>query len=478
MCGLVGMAGDLTHQLRTTVFKDMLDVCQTRGRDSTGVIKVNKDLDYTWVKQIGPPNILYDSRLYDNRIDSNKEGEACILVGHTRSKTVGDVNIKNAHPFDFEEEGICGVHNGTLRFYHGLDTYDYKKVDSEVLYGHLAANGPQDTFDRLKGAFACIWWDNNTKCLNFFRNSERPLCLTWSKDLKTMFWASETWMFGTVARKCPLWDGGKEGNQFVELPVNTLWQFEVHPEATGEEKVITMKAPRVIEPEKKPIGAGTTYRGNGSWVETSPGVRQRVVDHSQANGGGSVPRPFAQRHPAVQRLIGEEEEPNLLDDDLPSGLIVTRDGQISSPISKVDFLMNSAHRSDTSTGSTSTKNSKRNILYLPARHSMPSGSSNNEKPSKSSSTSCDKLDPQMRVRRLSQGVSFRTVAGIEYITDNRTSNEYSMQEFFHNTEGMCCFCKTSILDPRQVAAFMSSSKVICLECVEEPTVSVKASAVK
>lgn len=43
MCGIVGIAGKITHQAKNVVFKDFLDVCQVRGRDSTGVIKVRDD---------------------------------------------------------------------------------------------------------------------------------------------------------------------------------------------------------------------------------------------------------------------------------------------------------------------------------------------------------------------------------------------------------------------------------------------------
>jgi len=133
MCGIVGIAGKITHQAKNVVFKDFLDVCQVRGRDSTGVIKVrdDKDQSYTWVKSVGTPSSLFDFRKYETEIE---RGDAVALVGHCRHKTSGEVSVKNAHPFDFPDEGIIGVHNGTLRNQHTLDGHHYSKVDSEILY--------------------------------------------------------------------------------------------------------------------------------------------------------------------------------------------------------------------------------------------------------------------------------------------------------------------------------------------------------
>ena len=127
-------------------------------------------------------------------------------------------------------------------------------VDSEVMYAHLAKHGAQETFSTIEGAFACVWWNDKEKTLNFIRNSERPLYFTWSEDCRMMFWASEPWMFAAVERKVKLWDGGKDKKKIIPLPENQLWSFKINANAKGDEKVLNMRPVKKISPavEKMP----------------------------------------------------------------------------------------------------------------------------------------------------------------------------------------------------------------------------------
>lgn len=478
MCGLVGIAGDVTHQARTRVFRDMLDVCQVRGRDSTGVIKVNRDLQYDWVKQVGPPSILCDSRMYERRVEL---GETAALIGHTRSKTVGDVTVKNAHPFDFPDEGICGVHNGTLRSYHGLDTYTFQKVDSEVLYGHLSLNGPKDTFSQVEGAYACVWWNDKDKSLNFIRNDQRPLWFTWSKDKKMMFWASEVWMFGAVARHIELWDGGESKKVYLELPPHQHWIFNINAAAKGDEPVITMKPIVEIKLEKKATAVGQASHGtnrqrgeqwknNWEQLENGEWVRKDESDDptfTMGKPGGEVPRPF-------DKAAGAEKEQtplillDKLDDELPEALRApTQEKKTTSPLSSVSFLTHSLQRSGSTTRQTGTRHSNRNILSLPERNSPTSRS--NSKGAKLSSIVPVCPGSNAVKNSILSGVSFRTVVGIDYITDNKTKTEWTMAAFMENTKGRCCFCKEPFGDNMdKIGEIVDATHVLCTSCLEDP----------
>lgn len=469
MCGLVGMAGEISAHMQRKIFRDMLDICQIRGRDSTGAIKVYKDLDYTWSKQIGTPNMLTESRAYDQTIDHK---DACVLIGHTRSKTVGEVSIKNAHPFDYPDEGICGVHNGTLTGYYELDTYHHSKVDSEILYGHLAANGPQETFNKIGGAFACVWWNDKEKTLNFIRNNERPLFFTYSKDLKTMFWASEPGMFWVVSRSLELWDGGEEKKIFLELPVNSLYSFAINPKAKGDEKIMTLKQVRVIEPEKKSyIPMAGNYHGSAAndawkarsrdWKETSPGVYERVNTR-----GGSVANPFLAAREKIEAMrLARREATSDLNDPLPEiGSAVEKE---NSQLSNVNFLRDSASVTDCTTGLKNLKNSQGNILSLPGKSSTPSQRNNKGVPSNDTGSSSTAL--LTSPIQLLSGVSFRTVAGIPYITDNRTKSEWTEAAFLENTGGVCSFCKGDVSkDLKKIGEILSQKTILCVDCVTEP----------
>lgn len=445
MCGLVGMMGDITHQLKTSVFRDLLDVCQVRGRDSTGVIRVDKNHEYDWVKQVGPPNFLYDLGLYQKRIE--KTAEPLALIGHCRAKTVGEVSRENAHPFDFPDKGICGVHNGTLRNYSQLTGHSYGKVDSEVLYEHLSEHGPEDTFSRDIGAFACVWYDENEKTVNFIRNDDRPLYFTWSKDKKTMFWASEPWMFSVVSRKIDLWDGGSKNTVFMSVPVNTLFSFHIK-----SDKTIVLKKELKIE-VKKTTYANYAYakpdrENEKGWRQTGPNTYERIV-----NKGGSVANPFPKPGEGKTEVL-------LLDDPLPESLESTKDDSTSSNISKIGFMQHSATTSDRGTQTTSSQTVKRKILS-PVLKSLQLSLSRDKGESSESTAGSTKRCTQKT------GTSLRTLAGMTYITDNATGLEVFYPKLWQKSQGCCAFCKTEQKGPETIGAIVSEHSFICTDCITE-----------
>lgn len=488
MCGIVGMAGDLGHNHKH-LLKDMLDVSQMRGRHSTGVVKVDRNSEnYTWVKRVGPPAYLFDSRSYEDTVNN---GLAAAYIGHTRHKTVGDIDIKSAHPFDFEDQGICGVHNGTLKSYYDLDGYNYKKVDSEVLYEHLSQNGPEDTFPLITGAWCCNWWDNEAETINFIRNKERPLWFTWSKDLRVLYWASEIWMFSVVERKTDLWNGvNKDGEgKYIELPEDTLWSFSINANAKKDERVITMKAVKQIEGRKEEPknyqsyysqSRGSNNSGNGGGGKPSSAssgdssnTKKGNVIEITSNGnsqskGGEVKSPFV--------LTPEMEE---LNDKLPAYLLPPPADQRLPGLGGADaktHTVSTVGRSITpsNTGADQSTPSKHGVSSSKKTTSEDQKSSNSnqrtnrKKLSAVSSTQPEKAWPSTSTRR-GKGIDLRTVAGQLYITDNVTGTEYSEEQFDKNTKSICCHCKEPIGGLLEVAEIFSKEKFICTSCISTPT---------
>ena len=380
MCGLVGAAGDLSHIFRTAVFKDFLDVCQVRGRDSTGVIKVPRDTEsYDWVKQVGSPAYLYDGKQYHQCVE---QGEASVLIGHCRAKTIGEVSIKNAHPFDFPKEGICGVHNGTLSGTYKLDGYKHGMVDSEVLYQHLAENGAESTFSTIEGAWACVWWNHTDRTLNMIRNDKRPLYFTWSDDLRQMFWASEPWMFAAVERKVKLWDGGKEKKKIIELPINTLWSFRIDANARGDDKVFTLQPERSIIPfvDRTPVvrQVGFGVGSNSNWTYNPATKTSTRADEADVKGGEGK-SPFLDRIrkeiPGWDNLTTQQKSAIIkrrkntqvpLNDQIKD-LFGIEDDQTPTPLSNVAFLNTSAQPSDSMKDVKSPKRRRKPLISLPDR---------------------------------------------------------------------------------------------------------------
>ena len=211
MCGIVGIAGEITQDLKKT-FHQMLVVDQLRGEHSTGVLSVrNHDGHCKITKVLGGPHNLDDSKSYhDQFTDYNK-----VMLGHNRYATVGKITTNNAHPFNFEK--VVGVHNGSLRNYTRLDGYGKYNVDSEVLYASINDIGLEASLDKITGAYALAYWDKEASEMVFIRNDERSLYMGFTENQKSLLWASEDWMITAMAAR----NGVKMQEVFL-LKANTL----------------------------------------------------------------------------------------------------------------------------------------------------------------------------------------------------------------------------------------------------------------
>lgn len=216
MCGLVGCAGILTGT-DEKAFNQMLILDSVRGIDSTGVAVIPRTGDVKIVKELGDPYVLMDNKRYDKAFYGNNRA----IIGHNRWATVGGVSRHTAHPFEFSN--IVGAHNGTLTTKHKFDDSADFTVDSEAMYHHINKKGLKDALQHMGGAWAMTWWDKEKETMNFLRNKERPLFLTFTEDGKRVFWASEAWMItaalsrNNIAYKPPIMIG--EDHHFA-VPVD------------------------------------------------------------------------------------------------------------------------------------------------------------------------------------------------------------------------------------------------------------------
>lgn len=485
MCGIVGMAGDLTAGDRR-VFRDLLDVCQLRGRDSTGVININRQKSYGYIKSVGPPSYLVDRRSYEQTIET---GTHAAFIGHCRHKTSGAVTIANAHPFEFEDEGIIGVHNGTLQNYSRLEGYSFQKVDSEVLYEHLSKNGPEETFNQIDGAWACVWWNDQAETLNFIRNDKRPLWFCWSEDKRKMYWASSIWMLSAIEvdSRVNLWKGPKDDGvgKFISLPVDTLWSFTLEPSAKKGDPTVKMLPAKKIERKEPPkvetrpnfssassegyLGetalslwnkrTGRTHEWSAEekkYVEKMTYQEWVTLYNAEKNKGGSVPNPFSN-----------------LDDQLPTHLRpkpetfeVIQGGKTSSTNSTQNSSTPSKNGSEPEKGPLLLSSGERNTDFQ-----APANSNNSQK------TNRKKLSVKLPGSLTPTGeytskVSFRTIARLPFVTDMKTGQEYGEAVFEKNTNGICSYCEEPIGDLTEIHEFFGPNKFICVHCVEPPVRSV------
>lgn len=464
------MAGDIAYADKQR-FKLFLDVCQARGRDSTGVAMIERSMDnYRGIKRVGPPSFLFDSKTYDETIDTG--GVCSALLGHCRHKTVGDVSNQTAHPFDFPDQKIIGMHNGTLRSYYNLDTYASGKVDSEVMLGHLAINGPEDTFSKTEGAWAVVWWDGEAKTLNFIRNNERPLWFTWSADMTKIFWASETWMFGAIERPgerqgIDLWEGDEDTPKYVSLPVNELWRIKMDFKNLHNKRksIFTMLPPKKIVSEVRSHSGNrqtsSHTSGRGAVVSTPSTTKdsREGFFNGRNNYGDWSQNPDTGRW---EKNSGGEEVENPTRAKTPP-LTLVSPGQTSGT---------SASTPSTSPTEKSGKPSKSSS----ASSTASTGSQNSEKNTSSRRPTLTVVGPKTSRRKDSEdstplsvgsGVSFRNVAGIDFITNNHNGKEYVQIEFEKATGGICCHCNSPIGDITEVDTIIDDQTFVCTSCTHE-----------
>lgn len=457
MCGLAGVAGNTNMKLRDA-FLDLLIVTQLRGRDSTGVFSVKNDNDVSYCKEVGPPDNLFDRKSFDETL----RGVPKIMAGHCRAKTVGENNRANAHPYDFDN--LIGMHNGTLRNYYSMEGHDYHRTDSHCLYYNIDRYGVDEVIPKISedGAWALVWWDKNEKKLNFLRNDKRPLWFAWTKDKTAVLWASEPWMFSAVGRTVELWDGKEEGKEpsspYFQLPPDTLWSFTVASYVKPGERFLTFHQPREVKAEKKAVVSFFP-----------PSTDRSGTTKDKDKEGGEVSRPFHFQS-AYERFQQRQKEKQELNDDVSD---LSAGEATTSPPSEGNSQKTSSNVLDFRPESRRHKNSQKSTLSLPQRITKDSPRSSNESGTggfKGCLTTESTLQGQLSFPR----VSIRKVAGIEYITNNDTSDEISVQQFEERTGGKCTHCHKPIGDLTEVAAFTNKvmSAFVCNECIREPKIAI------
>src|ERR1039458_654089 len=103
MCGIVGYVGNKSGK---DVVLHGLEALEYRGYDSAGIAMVHNGQGQVF-KQVGRVTGLIKEV-------ENEDGDAGLVIGHTRWATHGGVTIANAHPQSNNDGTIFIVHNGII----------------------------------------------------------------------------------------------------------------------------------------------------------------------------------------------------------------------------------------------------------------------------------------------------------------------------------------------------------------------------
>lgn len=185
MCGIFGaiMHSDKPlaprFQKRFAVFMNTLGVTAAdRGVDATGLARVLRNGAVDIYKDVASSYHFVRRDAWRDMVALAANGEAMVLLGHTRRKSHGGNTRANAHPFTFEtEHGILvGAHNGVISNYLKFGPKnEVLEVDSANLFYSFAATpreGWVELLERAEGNFALAMARNGEAYLA--RNSGSP----------------------------------------------------------------------------------------------------------------------------------------------------------------------------------------------------------------------------------------------------------------------------------------------------------------
>lgn len=198
MCGLVGIVSlkdnGFSNDQAVMLERSMI-FNQLRGEDSTGLVSVDKEDNWFFIKSVGGFRSLLRHQSW-NEWRSTVLNRGRLVFGHGRAATRGDINSDNAHPFHIKHANgeIIFMHNGTLTQWqpHLKGMYGYD-VDSEFLGAQIAELGAEEALSKVNGAIACMWWDVKENKFNFYKNKERPLYFMINKEGE-LYLNSEKWV--------------------------------------------------------------------------------------------------------------------------------------------------------------------------------------------------------------------------------------------------------------------------------------------
>lgn len=182
MCGIVGVMSKRVSGLFNgdlDIFSDMLFADQVRGAHGTGIMYEVNGQGRAFKGAIPASIFLQDKKLDGVFTDIIQKSQ--FVVGHNRHATKGKLSFENTHPFMVGP--ITLIHNGTLPSHKYLKDVE---VDSHAICHSMAEAGELETLEKIDGAFALVWFNNETKELNFIRNTERPLYIIESEYLITI----------------------------------------------------------------------------------------------------------------------------------------------------------------------------------------------------------------------------------------------------------------------------------------------------
>lgn len=254
MCGIVGFVNLVPNAVNLNQEKFLTDAIYMdtlRGWDSTGLVLVKGNGILQKYKKAVSGCEFIQLRKYNKMIKDLQNVR--FAFAHNRAATVGSVRDETAHPFTFGD--ITMIHNGTLDFDNGLNVQALEVDSAEIAYA-LSQTPAVKVLEKLRGAFALVWYDASDKTINLARNSERPLILATNQEDTAMYFASERWMIEAAQER----HKGLGTLTYAALPVGQLIKVKLDAKTFDESENI--KFTPYVKKQEGYLGYGGGYGGS------------------------------------------------------------------------------------------------------------------------------------------------------------------------------------------------------------------------
>jgi predicted glutamine amidotransferase len=182
MCGHFGIINREKNILNSDklikIFNQGLYCNSVRGQHGTGVCAINNKGEVKIYKRALNSADFIELPTAKKIINDNNN---LMLLGHNRHATYGSHTDTNTHPF--KNYNITLFHNGTLKSHTTLNPGTPFDVDSDAI-SYLLSGGEdiKKSLEKLNGAYALVWYDEELKTLNFARNDERTFYIAETKS--------------------------------------------------------------------------------------------------------------------------------------------------------------------------------------------------------------------------------------------------------------------------------------------------------
>lgn len=210
-----------------------------RGTDGTGFCVANAKDSQIYKDPIATWNFIqtYQYQSVLRALANNN-----IVLGHSRSKTVGPASYSNTHPF--RSDNITLAHNGTLERAYQLPTHVHGTTDSELIALNMSKLGEKETLELLEGSFALTWYNQDKGTFNIARNDARTLYTAVDTDKQALYYMSDPEML-----RFSLYHAGiKVDPKFgLRSAASGVWYVFTDTASKWQEQKFTIKKPEEIK---------------------------------------------------------------------------------------------------------------------------------------------------------------------------------------------------------------------------------------